>query len=291
MSCRSDKVLSLSFFFLSCCKTAKRASLFNSVTLLFVFVQFADMLFEVEIPAESFSTFFACKWLLVIVCVHVKCQIVHLMESFAADVALEGFLACVCQPVIFIVSFLVKSFAANIAYKWLVTSVDANVSVQRRRSVESFSANVTFVRFFFRMDDFVPAEGACLTEALTAYLTLKRARASMHRHVTRKVVMCVENFAANLAGEGLRGAVTSFAANRTSSGARHRQRRGFCVFQPEESTSGDENTRARVAVIAASRRRHYSAIQTDRTMISGVVTARHFLEHWLPYTNIAVVGI
>lgn len=73
-----------------------RGSLFNLVTLFFVFVQFADMLFKVKIPAESFTAFLACKWLLVIVRVHVKCQIVHLMEGLAAYVTLEWFFAGVC---------------------------------------------------------------------------------------------------------------------------------------------------------------------------------------------------
>lgn len=59
-------------------------------------MQFADMLFKVKIPAESFTAFLACKWLLVIVRVHVKCQIVHLMEGLAAYVTLEWFFAGVC---------------------------------------------------------------------------------------------------------------------------------------------------------------------------------------------------
>lgn len=90
------------------------------------------MLFEVKIPTESFATFFTCEWLFVVVRVHVKCQIVHLMESFAANVTLEGLLAGVRKAMVFIIAFLVKSFSTNVADKWLVAGMDANVSVQRR---------------------------------------------------------------------------------------------------------------------------------------------------------------
>lgn len=54
------------------------------------------MLFKVKIPAEAFTAFLACEWLLFIVRMHMKCQIVHLMEGLAADVTLEWFFAGVC---------------------------------------------------------------------------------------------------------------------------------------------------------------------------------------------------
>lgn len=124
---------------------------------------------------------------------------------------------------IFVVALLMKSLAANVAHKWLIPGVNANMSVQRRRSVESFSANVTLVRFFFGVDDFVPAERACLPETLAAYLTLEWPSASVYWHVPCQVVMRVENLAANFAGEGFGRTVTPFTTNRTSSGTRHGQ--------------------------------------------------------------------
>lgn len=119
----------LLFFAISTTQQRTRGLLFNSVTLLFVLVQFADMFFKVKIPAESLAAFLACKWLLVIMRVHVESEIVHLMESLAADVALEGLLPSVSESVIFIIALLMKTLAANIAHKRLVTSVDADVSV------------------------------------------------------------------------------------------------------------------------------------------------------------------
>lgn len=115
------------------------------------------MFFKVKIPAESLAAFLACKWFLVIMRVHVKCQIVHLVESLAADVALEGFLASMSESVIFIIALLMKTLSANITHKWLVTSVDSDVSVQRRGSVKRLPTDVALVRFLLCVDDLVAA--------------------------------------------------------------------------------------------------------------------------------------
>ena len=218
------------------------------------------MLFEVEIPTESFATFFTCEWLFVVVRVHMKCQIVHLMESFAANVAFKRFLAGVRKAMIFIIPFLVKSFSANVANKWLVAGVYANMSVQRRWSVESFSTNVTLVGFFLRVNDLVPAESAGLPKSFSAYFALERPSSRMYGHVASKIVMRIENFATNFAGECLRSTVTSFAANCRSTDACYRKRGRLSVFQVEEATSGDKNAGARVSVIASSRRRDQGAV-------------------------------
>ena len=181
------------------------------------------MLFEVEIPAEPFAAFLACKWLLIIMRVHVECQIIDLMEGFAADVALKWLFSSVCQSVIFIITLLVKTFAANIANKRFVSGVNADVSVQRGRSVESFAANVTFVWLFLRVDNFMSAEGTGLSKTLPAYLTLERPGTRVYRHVTREIVMRVENFSAHLASEGFWGTVATFATNGTNSRTWNRQ--------------------------------------------------------------------
>lgn len=213
------------------------------------------MLFEVKIPTESFATFFTCEWLFVVVRVHVKCQIVHLMESFAANVTLEGLLAGVRKAMVFIIAFLVKSFSTNVADKWLVAGMDANVSVQRRWSVESFSTNVTLVGFFLRVNDLVPAKSTGLPKTFSAYFALEGPSSRMYRHVASKIVMRIENFATNFAGECLRSTVTSFAANCRSTDTCSRKRRRLCIFQVKEATSGDKNAGAWVSVIASSRRR------------------------------------
>ena len=278
-------------FFMSSWSTAKRVSLFAFVTLFFVFMQFTDMLFKVKIPAEPFTTFLTCKWFLIIVRVHVKCQIVHLMESLSTDMALKGLFSSMSQSVIFVVSFLMESFAANVTNKWFIPGVNTNVSVESGGSVKSFSANVTLMRLFFRMDDLVPAKRACLPEALAAYFTLERSCACVYWHVTRQVVMCVENFAANFAGKRFGCSVTTFAADGTHYSTRHLKRRGFCVFQSKKTTSGNKNSRAWVTVIASRWRRHQGTIEANGTAISRVARAWRFFVEWLAHTDVAVVRI
>lgn len=79
------------------------------------------------------------------------------------------------------------------------------------------------MRLLLGVNDFVPAERACLPEALAADFTFERTRARMYRHVAGEVVVRVEDLAADFAGEGFGGTVTSFAAYRTCSRARHWQ--------------------------------------------------------------------
>lgn len=67
------------------------------------------MLFQVKVPAEAFAACGAGKGFLVVVCVHMERQVVHLMESFVADIALELFLAAMRQLVVLVVAFRIKS--------------------------------------------------------------------------------------------------------------------------------------------------------------------------------------
>lgn len=66
------------------------------------------MLFQVKVPAEAFATCGAGEGFLVVVCMHMERQVVHLMESFVADIALELFLAAVRQLVVLVVTFRIK---------------------------------------------------------------------------------------------------------------------------------------------------------------------------------------
>ena len=92
-------------------------------------MQFPHVLLQIEIPAKSFGTYLACVRLLFVVRVHVKRQIVHLVECFVANVAFERFLAGMRQFVILVVALLVEALAAILADEWLVASVDASVRV------------------------------------------------------------------------------------------------------------------------------------------------------------------
>lgn len=54
-------------------------------------VEFAQVFLEIEVPAKPFATDVTRERLLVVVSVHVKRQVVHLMESFMAHCALKRF--------------------------------------------------------------------------------------------------------------------------------------------------------------------------------------------------------
>lgn len=69
-----------------------------------------------------------------------------------------------------------------------------------------------------------------MSESLAADFTLKWTGAGMHRHVPGQIVMCVENFATNFAGEGLRSAITTFSANSSGGRADCRKGRRFGVL-------------------------------------------------------------
>lgn len=67
-------------------------------------VQLSHVLFKVKISTKSFRTNPASEGFLLIVSVHVKCEIVHLMECFVTNTALECLLSGMCQFVIFVIS-------------------------------------------------------------------------------------------------------------------------------------------------------------------------------------------
>ena len=62
---------------------------------------------------------------------------------------------------------------------------------------------MALVRLFVGVDDFMSTKRGRLPETLAADLADERARAGMHGHVARKVVMRVEHFPAFVARESL----------------------------------------------------------------------------------------
>lgn len=112
------------------------------------FVQFTHVLFKVKIATKTFAAHLTRERLFVVVGMHVKCEIVDLMERLRTDCAFVGFLAAVGKFVVFVVAFLVKALPAIFADERFVAGVDSSVSVKSGRSVESFAACVTFVWFF-----------------------------------------------------------------------------------------------------------------------------------------------
>lgn len=64
------------------------------------------MFLQVKVSAEAFPTGGTGEWLLVVVCVHVECQVVYLMERFAADGTFELLFPAVGQFMVLVVSFV-----------------------------------------------------------------------------------------------------------------------------------------------------------------------------------------
>lgn len=63
------------------------------------------MLLQVKVPTESLPTSAACEGLFIIVGMHVKCQIIDLVERFVAYITFELLLSTVCQFVVLVVSW------------------------------------------------------------------------------------------------------------------------------------------------------------------------------------------
>ncbi len=67
-------------------------------------VQFPNVFLKIKVPAETLAACRTGERLLVVVRVHVKCEVVHLVEGFVADIALELFFSAVGQFVVFVVA-------------------------------------------------------------------------------------------------------------------------------------------------------------------------------------------
>lgn len=67
-------------------------------------MQLPNVLLQVKVATETFATGGAGEGLLVIVCVHVKGQVVDLVEGLVADRALVLLLSAVSQLVVLVVS-------------------------------------------------------------------------------------------------------------------------------------------------------------------------------------------
>lgn len=94
-------------------------------------MQLSHVFLQIEIPTESFGAYFARVGFLVIVGMHVECEIVDLVEGFVANVTLVCFFSAVRQLMVLVIALLMEPFAAVFANKWLVSSMNSSVSVKR----------------------------------------------------------------------------------------------------------------------------------------------------------------
>jgi hypothetical protein len=120
-------------------------------------MEFPHVFFQVKVPTKPLSAEMASKRFLVIVRVHMKRQIVDLVESLVADCTFILLLAGVGEFMVLVVAFLVEPLPAEFADVGFVAQVDSHVCVERTAAVKRFAAGLAFVRFFRCVDDFVPA--------------------------------------------------------------------------------------------------------------------------------------
>ena len=116
-------------------KSQRIPLLFASVLLycccqLVFSVHLSHVFLEVKVATESLATQLASIWLIFIVCMHVKCKVIHLMECLGTDVTLERLFSCMRQPMIFVVSFLVETLPAYLTSKWTIPGMYAHMGVQ-----------------------------------------------------------------------------------------------------------------------------------------------------------------
>ena len=102
-----------------------------------VVVQLPDVLLEVKVAAESLAADGTLEGFLVVVCVHVEGEVVHLVERLVTHVTLVRLLARVGEFVVLVVALLVEAFPAELTHERLVPLVDPDVRVQRRRPVNT----------------------------------------------------------------------------------------------------------------------------------------------------------
>lgn len=93
-------------------------------------MQLPHMFLQVEIPAKALAANFTGERFFVVMRVHVKSEIIDLMERLVADVALICLFSAVRQFMIFVVALLMKSFTAELADKRLKIGVYSRMSVQ-----------------------------------------------------------------------------------------------------------------------------------------------------------------
>ena len=92
-------------------------------------MKFPHVFLEIKVSAKAFSTDFTRKWLLVIVSVHVKCEVIDLMKCFVTYIAFVGLFTTMSQFMILIVTLLVEALPAELADKWLISCMDSRMCV------------------------------------------------------------------------------------------------------------------------------------------------------------------
>lgn len=82
-------------------------------------MKLSHVLLEIKVTTESLAARFASIGLLFVVGMHVKGEIVNLMERFVANCAFICLISAMSQLMILVIAFLVESFTTKLAHVWL----------------------------------------------------------------------------------------------------------------------------------------------------------------------------
>jgi hypothetical protein len=192
-------------------------------------MKFPHVFLEVKVPAESFVTNVTSVGFLVVVCMHVKGEIVDLVKGLVTNVTLVLLVSRMSQLVVLVVAFLMESFATEFTDPGLQSRMDPHMSVQGRRTIEALAALCAPMRLLLRVNDLMSAESGCLPESFATDLTDKWSRSRVDGHVTSQIVVSVEHFPTVFAGEDFALVVLGSRGRReTGSSGRGRSRDDSC---------------------------------------------------------------
>lgn len=107
-------------------------------------VELSHVLLQIKVAAESLRAYFALERLLVIVRVHMECQIVDLMKRLVTNLTFIRLLARVRQFVILVIPLLMEALAAELADVRLVPIVNSGVGVEGWRAIKRFPTCLTW---------------------------------------------------------------------------------------------------------------------------------------------------
>ena len=94
-------------------------------------VKLPHVLLEVEVPAKTFLAHLAREGLCLLVGVHVKSEVIRLVERLMAEFTFMGFGVTMGEEMVLVVPFLVEAFLADVTCEGLDALVDPGVRVER----------------------------------------------------------------------------------------------------------------------------------------------------------------
>lgn len=87
------------------------------------------MLFQVKVPTKALAAGSARKWLSLVVRVHVKGEVIDLMERLTTFFTFKPLFVAMSEFVVLVISFLVEAFSTEFTDIWFVSLMYSAVSI------------------------------------------------------------------------------------------------------------------------------------------------------------------